>query len=96
VLPGPCRGNRRCGVGPQQIARGLGFGTPFSKRAIQLNELDCQASQVIANFVEGGLDGIRQQPQDQRREGNQHGNHELDKLDHVPAAVTLRQEWADS
>jgi hypothetical protein len=64
-------------------------------RPIQLDQLDGQAPQLVADLVERGLDRAGEQPEHQRRKGHQHCDDELDEVDNLPASVAFRQERAN-
>ena len=95
-LSGPCRGDRRCCVGPQQLARRLGFGRPIRAATDRAGSAgSAKPLRSLPTLSNEDLTELVSKPEDQRRKGHQHRDDELDKLDHLPAAVALRQERAD-
>jgi hypothetical protein len=56
---------------------------------VKLDELDCQAPDVVADFVERGLYRAGQQPENQSHERHQHREYELDKLGRLSAPMPL-------
>ena len=94
-LLAPRTGNDRSRIFLQQLAGGLGPGTPLAKRPVELDKRDAEAFQLGTDLVERGLGRAGQEAEDHRDKGNQHGYHKLDEIGRLSAPMSLGQERSD-
>jgi hypothetical protein len=64
---------------------------PFAEALIELDKRDREAAEITPDLVRS-FDRGRQQPENQRREGDEHRDNEPYKVDHLAAAMTFRQQ----
>ena len=73
----------------------LGLAAPFPKRAVELDECDTETFQLVADFIERFFGGAGQQAENNREEGYQHDNDELNEIGCLPTSMGLGEEGSD-